>query len=59
MYLVYKDNEQQWRWKFIASNGETIAVSSEGYVHLNDLRRSIQLLQESGGAMVVQEVQFE
>jgi uncharacterized protein YegP (UPF0339 family) len=30
---VFKDSKGEWRWTTIASNGEPVANSSEGYVN--------------------------
>lgn len=30
-FHVFQDTEGQWRWKLVARNGKTIAVSGEGY----------------------------
>jgi hypothetical protein len=48
-YVVYQDSKQEWRWTFYASNGEALAVSSEGYVAESDCRRAIQIIQNFGG----------
>jgi uncharacterized protein YegP (UPF0339 family) len=29
---VYLDSKKEWRWKTVASNGETVASSTEGYI---------------------------
>lgn len=39
-----KDSRGEWRWTFYASNGEEIAVSSEGYVRESDCDHGIQLV---------------
>lgn len=52
-FWVYQDNKNEWRWKFIASNGKTIAVSSEGYVNKSDCLRGVELMQSSGGAIII------
>lgn len=41
-----------WRWRYVASNGRTIAVSSEAYVAEVDCDRSIEIMKGSGGAPV-------
>ena len=40
-YWLYKDNRGEWRWSYDAKNGETIAVSSEGYNRRIDAQRGI------------------
>ncbi|MFV0929990.1 YegP family protein [Pseudomonas jessenii] len=47
-YYVYKDAKSEWRWKFVAKNSKTIAVSSEGYNNLTDCESSIGLINTQG-----------
>jgi uncharacterized protein YegP (UPF0339 family) len=51
-YEVYKSGwfRKEWRWRFISSNGRTIAVSSEGYRNFIDCLNSIDLLRGSSNA---------
>ncbi len=51
-YVVYKDSVSEWRWRFKAANGETIAVSSEGYVNKSDCLHGIKLVKSSADAPV-------
>jgi uncharacterized protein YegP (UPF0339 family) len=51
-YWLYKDNRGEWRWTYEASNGLTIAVSSESYKRRIDANRGIQIMQASGGSPV-------
>lgn len=46
-YWMYKDNKGEWRWTYEASNGKTIAVSSESYHKRADCERSIEIMKES------------
>ncbi|MBP2563042.1 uncharacterized protein YegP (UPF0339 family) [Neorhizobium galegae] len=46
-YWMYKDNRNEWRWRYDASNAETIAVSSEGYVKRSDCQRGIDIMKAS------------
>jgi uncharacterized protein len=43
---------RDWRWRFISSNGRTIAVSSEGYPNYIDCLNSVELMQDSREASV-------
>jgi uncharacterized protein YegP (UPF0339 family) len=47
-FYVYKDAAKEWRWKFVAKNSKTIAVSSESYHNLTDCEYSISLLKGQG-----------
>jgi uncharacterized protein YegP (UPF0339 family) len=51
-YWMYRDNRGEWRWRYDASNGRTIAVSSEGYVKRVDCRHGISLMQASATSPV-------
>lgn len=51
-YWMYKDTRNEWRWTYEASNGETIAVSSEGYIKRSDCERSIEIMKSSHGSLV-------
>ncbi|MBP1858736.1 YegP family protein [Rhizobium herbae] len=46
-YWMYKDGRNEWRWTYEASNGETIAVSSEGYIKRADCQRGIDIMKAS------------
>jgi uncharacterized protein YegP (UPF0339 family) len=41
---VYEDSASQWRWKLQATNGRTIADSSEGYTRMADAVRAAEQL---------------
>lgn len=47
-YWMYRDNKKEWRWRYDARNGETIAVSSEGYINRADCQRGINIMKASG-----------
>ena len=49
-FKVYPDNRGEWRWRFVASNGLTLADSGEGYKSLGDLLKAIRLLKVSAKA---------
>ena len=52
-FYVYKDKLSQWRWRFTASNGRTIADGGEGYVNLSDCLHGIDLVKGKGPAAPV------
>ncbi|ODA36633.1 YegP family protein [Planctopirus hydrillae] len=43
-FYISKDASSQWRWKFVSTNGKTIAVSSESYHNLEDCENSIVVI---------------
>lgn len=52
-YNLYQDTQRLWRWKYVAKNGETIAVSSESYYNKSDAENGIRLVKTSGSDPVV------
>jgi uncharacterized protein len=52
-YKTYRDSSGEWRWTYYASNGEPLAVSSEGYRNFSDCLHSIDLMKGSRDAPVV------
>lgn len=52
-FYVYKDTADQWRWRFTAKNGKTIAVSSESYHNLSDCENGIGLVREQSASSPV------
>ncbi|RWO71360.1 DUF1508 domain-containing protein [Mesorhizobium sp.] len=51
-YWMYKDVQKEWRWRYDASNAETIAVSSEGYRNRADCQRGIDIMKGSSSSPV-------
>lgn len=51
-YEYYKDKRGEWRWRLKAANGQTIAVSGEGYVNKSDALHGIDLVKSSSQASV-------
>lgn len=59
-FYIYKDRTGEWRWSFRATNGKTIAVSSEGYNNLRDCEHSVTLIKtEAPSAPVVGDDNFK
>jgi len=46
-YFLYRDVQGQWRWRYVASNGRTIADSGEGYFNRADALSGIGLMKAS------------
>jgi uncharacterized protein YegP (UPF0339 family) len=49
---LYKDSKNEWRWTYEASNGQTIAVSSESYKRRADCERGIEIMKGSSTSPV-------
>ena len=43
----YKDGAGEWRWRYVRSNGKTIADSGEGYHNLGDAQGMAHYLFDS------------
>lgn len=54
-YTMYKDASSQWRWRYTASNGLIIAVSSESYYNKSDCLNSINIMKASSNSPVYEE----
>ena len=46
-FQVYEDNAGEWRWRLIASNGNIIADSGEGYQSKQGVKRGIESVKRS------------
>ena len=54
-FEVYRDNSQQWRWRFRANNGKIVADSGEGYVDKSGCENGIRIVKtEAPNAEIVQ-----
>jgi uncharacterized protein YegP (UPF0339 family) len=49
-----KNNE--WRWRFKASNSKIIAMSSEGYTNEDDCKHSIDLIKKESPYALIYKV---
>jgi len=46
-YKLYKDTAGYWRWRYVSSNGRTIADSGEGYYNKSDAMAGINIMKAS------------
>lgn len=44
---LYQDERGEWRFRLKASNGQIVAVSSEGYSDRRDAERGIEIVRAS------------
>jgi uncharacterized protein YegP (UPF0339 family) len=51
-YYLYKDTAGYWRWRYVASNGRTIADSGEGYYNRADALNGINIMKGSSASPV-------
>jgi uncharacterized protein YegP (UPF0339 family) len=53
-FYVFKDASSQWRWRFVATNGKTLATGAEGYHNLADCEHGIAFMQrDCPGAVTI------
>lgn len=46
-YKLFKDAAGYWRWRYVSSNGRTIADSGEGYYNKADAENGIRIMKAS------------
>ena len=52
-FVIYKDAEGEFRWRFHANNGQILAESSEGYNNRANCQHGIILIkQEAASAQI-------
>ena len=51
----YQDNAKEYRWRLKASNGQTIAASSEGYKAKADCEHAIDLIKKGAAKAEVED----
>lgn len=52
-YEIYRDNQNKWRWRFVADNNKIIAVSSESYYNYDDCMTGMMLMTASSSAPII------
>lgn len=56
-FELYRDNAEEWRWRLVASNGNIIADSGEGYSTKQGAKRGIESVKASAPAAPVREIE--
>ncbi|ERJ06190.1 hypothetical protein HLRTI_001819 [Halorhabdus tiamatea SARL4B] len=56
-FEVYRDRADEWRWRLVASNGEIIADSAEGYAAKQGAQRGIESVKRVAGDAPVVDVE--
>lgn len=54
-YWMYRDAQNQWRWRLIASNSKIIANSGEGYWNKADCQHAIALVKGTSNTPVYEQ----
>lgn len=47
-YEMYRDVNNEWRWRLKARNGKIVAISGEGYRYRGGCTYNLRLVQRSG-----------
>jgi hypothetical protein len=47
VFELYQDSASEWRWRLVASNGNIIADSAEGYASKQGAKRDVQSVKRS------------
>ena len=54
-FELFEDNAEEWRWRLVASNGEIIADSGEGYSSKQGAERGIRSVKRAAPAAEVRD----
>lgn len=54
-FLVYTDSGGNYRWRLIASNGQTVASSGEAFDSKSNARRAAENVRDNAGSATVEE----
>jgi uncharacterized protein YegP (UPF0339 family) len=46
-YKLYRDRQNLWRWRYVSSNGRTIADSAESYYNKQDALNGVNIMKAS------------
>ncbi|WEL18390.1 MULTISPECIES: HVO_2922 family protein [unclassified Halorhabdus] len=52
-FELFLDRAEEWRWRLVASNGEIIADSAEGYTSKQGAKRGIESVKRVAGDAAV------
>jgi uncharacterized protein YegP (UPF0339 family) len=55
-FQVFEDRADEWRWRLVAANGETIADGGEGYASKRNAREAAERVRASAPAADVLDV---
>ena len=54
-FELYKDTKGEFRWRLVASNGQTIATSGEGYKEKKSAKDGIESVKKNAPAAAIEE----
>ena len=56
-FQLYKDKKGEYRWRLVASNGQTIADSGEGYKSKDSAKAGIESVKKNAPAADIVETE--
>ena len=56
-FEIYQDNAGQYRWKLLASNGEQVAASGEGFASRADAKRAAEAVKKRASEATLPEAE--
>jgi len=54
-FELYKDAKGEFRWRLVASNGQTIATSGEGYTTKENAKAGIESVKKNAPTAAIEE----
>jgi len=54
-FELYKDAKGEFRWRLVASNGQTIASSGEGYKSKDSAKAGIESVKKNAAGAAIEE----
>jgi uncharacterized protein YegP (UPF0339 family) len=54
-FVIYADRSNSYRWKLVASNGQTVASSGESFASKANARRAAEAVRDSAGKAQIME----
>lgn len=53
-FEIYQDSRDEWRWRYVAENGNKMANGGEGYKNKGDCEHGIDTMKKSQNVEVVE-----
>ena len=54
-FELYKDKKGEFRWRLLASNGQAIASSGEGYTTMANAKAGIESVKKNASTAAIEE----
>ncbi len=56
MFELFRDKRSEWRWRFRATNGRIVFITSEGYKNRKDAIAAMDLARSTNASTAMKEV---